>query len=57
MDVKTAFLHRDLEETIYIEQPKGFLEDKSKMCLLEKSLYEVKKSPKQWYHQFDEFLF
>jgi len=24
MDVKTTFLHRDLEEEIYIKQPKGF---------------------------------
>jgi hypothetical protein len=29
MDVKTAFLHSDLEEQIYMDQPKGFNLDKS----------------------------
>jgi len=56
MDVKTAFLHGDLEETIYMEQPEGFVEDKSKVCLLKKSLYGLKQSPRKWYRRFDEFL-
>jgi hypothetical protein len=25
MDVKTTFLHRDLEEEIYMKQPQGFV--------------------------------
>lgn len=25
MDVKTTFLHRTLDETIYMEQPEGFI--------------------------------
>ena len=25
MDVKTTFLHRDLEEEIYMKQPEGFM--------------------------------
>ena len=27
MDVKIAFLHGDLQEDIYIQQPKGFVEN------------------------------
>ncbi len=36
MDVKTTFLHGNLEEKIYMEQPKGFGEPGSeeKVCLL-----------------------
>ena len=45
-DVKTAFLHEDLEKTIYMAQLKGFVEVEKKdlVCTLKKSLYELKQS-------------
>ena len=48
MDVKTAFLNRDLEEEIYMDQPKDFVEPRqeSKVCKLNKSLYGLKQAPK-----------
>ena len=59
MDVKTTFLHGELEETIYMRQPEGF-EVKGKgaelVCLLKKSLYSLKQSPRQWYKRFDTFI-
>eukprot|EP00253_Pinus_taeda_P017575 PITA_17575 len=39
MDVKSAFLHGDLHEEIYMEQPIGFIQtDSSLVCRLKKSL-------------------
>ena len=49
MDVKTAFLNRDLEEEIYMEQPDGFAVkgQAGKVYKLLKSLYGLKQAPKQ----------
>ena len=58
MDVKTAFLHGDLEEEIYITQPDGFkvAEKEDWVCKLNKSLYGLKQSLRQWYKRFDQFM-
>jgi hypothetical protein len=49
LDVKTAFLHGDLKEEIYIKQPKVFTaKDKEQLvCQLKKSLYELKQALRQ----------
>ena len=49
MDVKTTFLYGELDEKVYMKQPKGFdLEgQEQKVCKLVKSLYGLKQAPKQ----------
>nr|GEX13258.1 retrovirus-related Pol polyprotein from transposon TNT 1-94 [Tanacetum cinerariifolium] len=55
LDVKTAFLHGNLEEVIYMRQPPGY-EQGNKVCLLKKSFYGLKQLPRQWYRRFDEYM-
>jgi phosphoribosylformylglycinamidine (FGAM) synthase PurS component len=58
LDVKTAFLHGNFKEKIYMKQPLGFEEvgQKDKFCLLYRSMYGLKQSPRQWYKRFDEYM-
>lgn len=58
MDIKTAFLNGELEEKIFMKQPEGFVvkNKESWVCLLQKSLYGLKLSPRQWYKCFDSFI-
>ena len=58
LDVKTAFLHGDLGEEIYMVQPIGFyiVGQQHLACRLKKSLYVLKQSLCQWYKKFDHFM-
>ena len=58
LDVKTTFLHGDLDDDIYMEQPEGFVHHQKGIlvCMLNKSLYGLNQSPRQWYKKFDSFM-
>jgi hypothetical protein len=58
MDVKTAFLNGDVEQEVYIEQPKGFVihGKESHVCKLKKALYGFKQALRAWYGRMDSFL-
>lgn len=46
LDLKSAFLHGDLEEDIYMKQSQGFEVSGDRVCKLKKSLYGLKQAPK-----------
>jgi len=58
LGVKTAFLHGELEEEIYMKQPEGFVVPDKEQCVchLKRSLYGLKQAPRQLYKRFNTFM-
>lgn len=56
LDVKTAFLHGDLQETVYMSQPDGFNDGSGRFCKLQKAIYGLKQASKMWYVKFTELM-
>ena len=58
LNVKTVFLHGELEKEIYMLQPEDFAKigKENLVCKLNKSLYDLKQAPRCWYNRFDSFI-
>lgn len=58
LDVKTAFLHRDLKEEVYVSQPEGFevKGQESKVYKLHKALYGLRQAPRAWNEKLNRVL-
>ena len=58
LDVKSAFLHGELNEDVYVEQPRGY-EKKGKEHLiykLHKALYGLKQAPRAWFNRIETYF-
>ncbi|KAA0026154.1 gag/pol protein [Cucumis melo var. makuwa] len=55
MDVKTAFLNGNLEESIFMSQPEGFITQgqEQKVCNLNRFIYGLKQTSRSWNIRFD----
>ena len=58
MDIKCTFLNGELEETIYVEKPPGFINEKcpNHCYILDKAVYGLKQAPRAWYEVLTYFL-
>jgi hypothetical protein len=58
LDVKNAFLHGTLMETVYCSQPTSFVDaDRPDLvCRLNRSLYDLKQAPRAWYSRFASYM-
>lgn len=58
LDVKSAFLHGELTEAVYVEQPEGYVRkgEEHKVLKLKKALYGLKQAPRAWYSRIEGFF-
>jgi len=56
MDVKGAYLNGILKENVYMRQPEGFSDGTTRVCLLQKTLYGLKQSGREWNKELDRRL-
>lgn len=58
LDVKTAFLHGELKEDVYVKQPEGFVIEGSenKVYKLKKALYGLRQAPRVWNEKLNNVL-
>jgi hypothetical protein len=58
LDLKTAFLHGNIDEELYMNQPPGYVcaDSRSLVCRLNKALYGLKQASRQWHAKLKDVL-
>ena len=58
LDVKSAFLHGELQEEVYVQQPVGFITKgkENHVYKLRKALYGPRQAPRTWYSKIKAYF-
>lgn len=58
LDVKSAFLHGELHENVYVSQPQGYevKGEESKVYKLKRALYGLKQAPRAWFSRIESYF-
>jgi len=58
LDVSNAFLHGQLTNEVFMEQPQGFVDSpqSDSVCRLHKSLCSLKQAPRAWFQRLSQVL-
>ena len=58
LDVKSAFLHGEINEKVFVDQPPGYEKKghESKVYRLKKALYGLKQAPRAWYSRIESYF-
>lgn len=56
VDISTAFLNADIDKTVYLRQPPGFVSDSRLVCKLKKSIYGLPQSGRLWFKELTNRL-
>ena len=56
IDVKNAFLNRNLSEEVYMQPPPSLSVDSNKICHIRRALYGLKQAPRAWFAKFSSTI-
>lgn len=58
LDVKSAFLHGELIETVHVDQPQGYKKkgEEEKVYKFRKALYGLRQAPRVWYSKIEAYF-
>jgi hypothetical protein len=57
LDVKSAFLHGELSENVYVDQPQGYQKGgKNEVYKVKKALYGLRQAPRAWYSKIEGYF-